>query len=222
MVSFTSEHEMFDMMRDKLGAAVISDILDGLGAREQGMRADIRPIYQGAIVVGRAYTVLTVDIFQVIDDPYGGEIEAVDSLKPNDVMVVCTNRSTRTCFWGELLSTAARARGARGIVIDGYTRDVAQITVMQFPTFATGISMVDSKGRSMVIDHGCPVNCGGVLVNRGDIVFGDIDGVVVIPKELEKEVIPLALEKVGKENLLRDELLKGAMMRDAYNKHQVL
>ncbi len=222
MVNFTNEHEMFDMMRDKLNAAVISDIVDSLGVREQAMRADIRPVYQGAIVVGRAYTVITADIFKIIDDPYGGEIEAVDSLKPNDVMVVCTHRSTRTCFWGELLSTAARARGARGIVVDGYTRDVAQITAMKFPTFATGISMVDSAGRSIVIEHGCPVNCGDVLVNTGDIVFGDIDGVVVIPKELEKEVIPLALEKVGKENLVRDELLKGAMLRDAYDKYKVL
>jgi 4-hydroxy-4-methyl-2-oxoglutarate aldolase len=222
MVTFASETEMFDMMRDKLGAAVISDILDSLGAREQAMRADIRPIYQGAIVVGRAYTTLTADIYKIIDDPYKGEIEAVDSLKPNDVMVVCTNRSTRTCFWGELLSTAARARGARGIIIDGYTRDVAQITALQFPTFATGMSVLDSANRSVVIDHGCPVNCGNVLVNTGDIIFGDIDGVVVIPQELEKKVIPLALEKVGKENLLRDELLKGAMLRDAYNKHRVL
>lgn len=222
MVNFANEKEMFDLMRDKLNAAVISDIVDSLGAREQAMRADIRPVYQGAIVVGRAYTVITADIFKIIDDPYGGEIEAVDSLKPNDVMVVCTHRSTRTCFWGELLSTAARARGARGIVVDGYTRDVAQITAMKFPTFATGISMVDSAGRSIVIEHGCPVNCGDVLVNTGDIVFGDIDGVVVIPKELEKEVIPLALEKVGKENLVRDELLKGAMLRDAYDKYKVL
>ncbi len=222
MVNFASEKEMFDTMRDKLNAAVISDIVDSLGAREQAMRADIRPVYQGAIVVGRAYTVITADIFKIIDDPYGGEIEAVDSLKPNDVMVVCTHRSTRTCFWGELLSTAARARGARGIVVDGYARDVAQITAMKFPTFATGMSVVDSAGRSIVIDHGCPVNCGDVLVNTGDIVFGDIDGVVVIPKELEKEVIPLALEKVGKENLVRNELLKGAMLRDAYDKYKVL
>ena len=222
MIKFANEQEMFDMMRDKLSAAVISDVLDSLGAREQAMRADIRPIYQGAIVVGRAYTALTVDIYQIIDDPYKGEIEAVDSLKPNDVMVVCTNRSTRTCFWGELLSTAARARGARGIVIDGYTRDVAQIIAMQFPTFAAGMSVVDSAGRSTVVDHGCPVNCGDVLVNTGDIVFGDIDGVVVIPKELEKEVIPLALEKVGKENLTRNELLKGAMLKAVYAKYGVL
>ena len=222
MVNFASEHEMFDTMRDKLSAALISDILDRLGVREQVMRADIRPVYQGAVVVGRAYPVIAADIFKITDNPYQGEIEAVDSLKPNDVMIVYTHRSKRISFWGELFSTAARARGARGIVVDGYTRDVAQITAMKFPTFATGMSVVDAAGRAMVSDHGCPASCGDVLVNPGDIVFGDIDGVVVIPKELEKEVIPLALEKAGKENLVRNALLKGAMLRDAYAKYRVL
>jgi len=222
LVDFASEQEMFDTMQDRLNAAVISDVLDSLGAREQAMRAGLCPVYPGAIVVGRAYPVISADIFETSSDPYRGEIEAVDSLKPNDVMVVCTNQSTRTCIWGELLSTAARARGARGAVIDGYTRDVAQITAMKFPVFATGTRVVDSAGRSMVIDHGCPVSCGGVLVNPGDIVFGDIDGVVAIPKELEQKVISLALEKIGKENQVRDELLRGAMLRDAYARHKVL
>ena len=222
MVAFTSEDEMFDTMRNKLYASVISDVIDRLGAREQAMSADIRPVYHGAVVVGRAYTTLTADVFEIIDDPYRKEIEAVDSLKPNDVMVAGTNQSKRTCFWGELLATAARARGARGIVIDGYIRDVAQITAMEFPAFATGMRVVDSAGRSIVIDHGCPVDCGGVKVNTGDIVFGDIDGVIVIPRELEKEVIPLALEKVGKENLVRDELRRGTLLRDAYDKYGVL
>ena len=222
MVNFASDTEMFDTMRDKLYASVISDVVDGLGARNQGMRPDVRPIYEGATVVGRAYPVLTADVYKFIDDPYGPEIDAVDSLKPNDVLVACTQRSTRTCFWGELLATAARARGSRGIVVDGTVRDVAYLTEMKFPTFATGIYMVDSAGRSIVIDHNCPVECGGVLVNPGDIIFGDVDGVVVIPREMEKEVIPLALEKVSKENQLRDELLKGTLLRDAYKKYGVL
>jgi regulator of RNase E activity RraA len=222
VVNFAGDTEMFDIMRDKLYASVISDVVDGLGARNQGMRPDVRPIYQGATVVGRAYPVLTADVYKFIDDPYGPEIDAVDSLKPNDVLVACTQRSTRTCFWGELLATAARARGSRGIVVDGTVRDVAYLTEMKFPTFATGIYMVDSAGRSIVIDHNCPVECGGVLVNPGDIIFGDVDGVVVIPREMEKEVIPLALEKVSKENQLRDELLKGTLLRDAYKKYGVL
>lgn len=175
MIDFKSEQQMFDTMRDKLYAAVISDVLDRLSAREQAMRADICPVYPGAVVVGRAYTVMSVDIFEVGDDPYRGFIEAVDSLKANDVLV-----------------------------------------------FATGRKPVDSAGRSIAIDHGCPVSCGDVLVHPGDIVFGDIDGVVVIPKELEKEVISLALEKAEKENLVRDELLKGTLVRDAYAKHKVL
>ena len=222
MVDFASEQEMFDTMQQKLNSAAISDILDSLGVREQAMRAGICPVYPGAIVVGRAYPMIAADVFEPKDDPYRGEIEAVDSLKPNDVMVVCTNQSTRTCIWGELLSTAARARGARGAVIDGYTRDVAQISAMKFPVFATGRRPVDSAGRSMVIGHGCPVSCGDVLVNPGDIVFGDIDGVVVIPRGLEQKVISLALEKVGKENQLRNDLLKGAMLADAYARHKVL
>jgi regulator of RNase E activity RraA len=121
-----------------------------------------------------------------------------------------------------LLSTAARARKARGVVLDGYTRDVAQITAMKFPVFATGMSVLDSAGRSIVIDHGCPILCGDVTVKTGDIIFGDIDGVVVIPREMEKDVVPLALEKVNRENQVRDELLKGALLRDAYDKYRTL
>jgi regulator of RNase E activity RraA len=222
MKGFSSEQEMFDTMQLNLSAALISDIVDQLGARNQAMRADVQGVYEGAVLVGRAYPVVSADIFELRDDPYRGEIEAVDALKPNDIIVVCTNRSTRTCIWGELLSTAARARGARGAVIDGYTRDVAQIRRMQFPTFATGKKIVDSAGRSIVVEHGRADECGDVLVRPGEIVFGDVDGVVVIPKELEQEVIPRALEKAGKEDLVRDELLRGAMLRDTYAKHRVL
>lgn len=222
MIDYKDDKEMFAIMQEKLCAAVISDILDYLGTREQAMRADICPIYQGAVVVGRAYPIISVDTVKISDDRYRDEIEAIDSLKANDVVVWSTNRSTHSCIWGELLSTAAQARGARGAIIDGYTRDVSQITAMKFQTFATGRKPVDSAGRSIVIDHGYSTCCGDVLVNPGDIIFGDIDGVVVIPKELEKKVIPLALEKVKKENLTRNELLKGAMLRDAYDKHKVL
>jgi len=222
MAVYKDDKAMFNIMQEKLYAAVISDTLDSLGAREQVMRADICPVYQGAVVSGRAYPVLSADTFILSDDPYRGEIEAVDALKENDVIVWGTNRSTRTCVWGELLSTAAQARGARGAIIDGYTRDVPQITAMNFPTFATGSKPVDSAGRSMVINHNCPVRCGDVLVKPGDIIFADIDGVVVIPRELEKRAIPLALEKVAKESLVRDELLRGTMLRGAYDKHKVL
>lgn len=217
-----NETGRFDLMERKLYSAVISDVLDDMGFRNQAMREDIRPLYPEAVVVGWAMPVLSTDIFEIKEEPYKGEIDAVDSLKKNDVLVACTNRSTRTGFWGELLSTASRARGARGAVIDGFTRDVRKIIEMRFPVFATGVKPVNSKGRSMVIDYNCPVECGDVLVNPGDIVFGDMDGVVVIPKEVADEVISKALEKVEKEDLTRKALLEGRLLGDVYAEYGVL
>ena len=220
--SVETDVELFDMMREKLYAAVVCDTLDKLGHRNQAMRADLRPVYDGATVVGRALTVLTADVYEPTEDPYDLEIEAVDSLAPNNVLVAATGRSTRTCFWGELLSTAAQTRGARGTVVDGYVRDVRQIAEMQYPVFAAGLKPVDSLGRSIVVGYECPVECGDVLVSPGDVVFGDVDGIVVVPKDALDELVPLALEKVAGENRTREELLKGAKLREVYDRYGVL
>jgi regulator of RNase E activity RraA len=213
---------MFQFMKERLYSAVLSDALDQAGKRDQAMRADIRPIFPEAVVVGRAHTVLSVDIYTTAENPYTVEIEAVDGLKPGSVLVAATGRSTRTCLWGELLSTAAVARGAHGAVIDGYTRDMRQIIKMQFPVFSTGMKPVDSSGRSMVMHYGCPINCGDVVVHSGDIVFGDIDGIVVIPRAIEKEVLRRAVEKVEGEDRAREDLKKGAYLKDVYAKYGVL
>jgi regulator of RNase E activity RraA len=218
----TQAQSLFDTIQTELYSGVISDILDSLGYRDQAMYASIRPVYPGAVVVGRAHTVLSSDVYAMPEDRYSMEIKAVDSLKPGDVMVASTNQSTRTCLWGELLSTAARARGARGAVIDGHTRDVRQIERMQFPVFSTGMRPVDSAGRGLVIAYGEPVVCGGVLVNPGDIIFGDIDGVVVIPKDVEEQVITGARQKVTSENRSRADLEKGDYLRDVYERYGVL
>jgi 4-hydroxy-4-methyl-2-oxoglutarate aldolase len=222
MVSFKDDLEMFQFMKTKLYSAVLSDSLDQLSLYNQVMRADIRPIYPEAMVIGRALTVLSIDVYERKDKPYELEIEAVDSLKPENVLVASTGCSTRTCFWGELLSTASQVRGSQGAVIDGYIRDVRRIINMQFPVFATGMKPVDSNGRSIVVDYNCPVNCGDVVVKSGDIIFGDIDGVVVIPKHVEKEAIEWALTKVDGENKTRDELRQGKYLRDVYEKYGVL
>jgi len=221
-MKFKNDKELFDTMEQKLYSSVVSDILDQLGYRNQAMRADINPMWPGAVVAGRAHTVLSADIYEIKENPYEKEIEAVDTLKPNDVLVAGTNRSTETSLWGELLSTACRARGARGAIIDGYTRDMVRITEMKFPVFATGTRPLDSKGRSIVIEVGRPVMCGNVLVNEGDIVLADIDGVVVIPREAEEKVIALSLEKASAEDTVRDELLKGAFLGDVFKKYGVL
>jgi len=221
-MKFKNDTELFDTIERTLYSSVVSDIVDQLGFRHQAMRADINPMWPGAVVAGRAHTVLSVDIYEVRENPYENEIAAVDSLKPNDVLVAGTNRSTETSLWGELLSTACRARGARGAVIDGYTRDLVRIEAMKFPVFATGTRPLDSKGRSMVLEYGRPVMCGDVLVHEGDIVLADVDGVIVIPREIEEKVIELSLEKASAEDTVRDELLKGALLGDVFRKYGVL
>ena len=221
-MQFKDDKELFDTMEKKLYSSVISDVVDKLGYRKQAMRADINPMWPGAVVAGRAHTCLSVDVYETKENHYAMEIEAVDTLKPNDVLVGGTNRSTETALWGELLSTASRARGARGAIVDGYTRDIVRIAEMKFPMFATGTRPLDSMGRSVVIEYGKPVMCGDVMVNEGDIVFADIDGVVVIPQAIEKEAIEAAFEKASAEDTVRDELLKGSLLGDVYKKYGVL
>lgn len=217
-----AEDRLIETMRDKLYVAVVSDILDAIGLHEQAMSAELRPIDPRMRVVGRAHTVLTTDIYERPAEPYRLEIESVDALTPGDVMVACTNGSQRTCFWGELLSTAAMARGAIGCIIDGHTRDALRIIEMGFGVFCTGFRPVDSSSRSIVVDYRVPVLCGGVLVRPGDIVFADFDGIVSIPREHLDEVVERALAKVDGENQSRAMLLEGHKLRDVYDRFGVL
>ena len=205
-----------------LYTAVVSDSLDQLGVRNQAMREYLRPLYASCKVAGWARTISCSDLYHIPDDPYSIEIEAVDSLLPGEVAVVGTQKSIRNAPWGELLSTASRARGARGAIIDGLVRDVQKIEELGFPVFASGIKPVDSMGRGCVTAYNVPVECGEVLVQPGDFVFADFDGVVVVPKLMVKEVIELASEKVRREDSSRAELMKGAYLRDVYQKYGVL
>ena len=206
----------------QLYTAVVSDSLDQLGVRQQAMREYLRPVHKGCVFAGWARTISCSDIYHIPENPYDVEIAAVDSLQPGEVAVVGTQKSLRNAPWGELLSTAAKARGARGAVIDGLVRDIAKIEEIQFPVFAAGIKPVDSMGRGMVTAYNVPVECGEVLVNPGDFVFGDFDGVVVIPGSMVKQVLELAFEKVTRENHSRAELQNGAYLRDVFAKYGVL
>jgi regulator of RNase E activity RraA len=205
-----------------LYTAVVSDSLDQLGVRNQAMREYIRPLYPSCKAAGWARTILCSDLYHIPEDPYGIEIEAVDSLLPGEIAVVGTQKSLRNAPWGELLSTASKARGARGAIIDGLVRDVQKIESLGLPVFASGIKPVDSMGRGWVTAYNLPVECGEVLVHPGDFVFADYDGAVVVPSALVPEVIALATEKVRREDSSRAELMNGAYLRDVFKKYGVL
>jgi 4-hydroxy-4-methyl-2-oxoglutarate aldolase len=207
----------------RLGAlysAVLADVLDRLGYRNQVMRAELRPLYPEAKVAGIAMTVQTVPARELApEEPYKGELAAVDALRADDVMVVS---SCEWSFWGELLSTAARYRGCRGVIIDGYTRDTQAIIAMGFPVFCRGIHPADSLGRLDVSGHDVPVVCGGVAVRPGDLVLGDYDGIVVAPREVAERAIELAEEKVRGENLVRTKLAEGMSASEAFQRYGIL
>jgi regulator of RNase E activity RraA len=202
--------------------AVSSDALDELGFRDQAMAEHLRPVGPITTFAGWARTISCVDTDHVDDDPYGLEIEAVDSILPGEVVVVSTGSSRRNAPWGELLSTAAVARGARGAVVDGLVRDVGRIQQMGFPLFAAGFKPVDSKGRGRVTAYRVPVECGGVLVQPGDLIFADLDGIVAIPADIVEDAIRLASDKARRETNTRDDLRNGAYLRTVYDKYGVL
>lgn len=213
---------LFREVETHLYTAVISDALDQLGYWNQAMREHLRPITSACCFAGWARTIAYADVYHVPEDPYGREIEAVDSILAGEVVVISTGGSKRNAPWGELLSTAALARGARGAVVDGLVRDVRRIEELGFPVFAAGIKPVDSKGRGIVIDLNVPVECAGVLVHPGDLVVADFDGVVVVPSGIVDDVLRVAKDKAGRENHSRAELLRGAYLRDVFDKYGVL
>ena len=206
----------------RLYPAVVSDCLDRIGYRDQVMKPHIRPLYPEARMAGFAMTVHCIEVEALPanpDDYYKGELQAVDSLKAGDVMVVSTCEGS---YWGELLATASRYRGAVGIVADAYTRDTQRLIEMQFPTFVSGISACDSLGRIDIDQVGVPIQCGGVTVKPDDLLLADYDGVVVVPSEVAEEAISRAEEKVSGENLVREKLADGMPVWEAFRTYGVI
>ncbi len=214
--------DQYDRLADKLYAAVISDVLDAAGRRNQVLEARVTHYLGPGVLVGRAATMLAGEQVEVEGEPYALQVEATDALRKDDVIVATTQGNEQAAFWGDLFSTAAMVRGARGLVLDGYVRDRRKIDKIGFSVFATGSRPVDSMGRLTVHAHGIPIRCGGVVVRPGDLVFAEPDGVVVVPAEIEEAVISAALEKIEKEDTVRDELAKGASLAEAWKRHGVL
>ena len=210
---------------EAFSAAILSDVLDGMGLMGQAMRPFMRPLDESSVLIGRARTGLYMPVYETRagENPYQVEIELVDDLQPGDVPVLaCNGPTTRLAPWGELLSTAAKMRGAAGCVTDGLVRDIRQIRALAFPVFHGGIGPLDTKGRGRMVERDTPVECAGVRVASGDLVFGDADGVVVIPRERAGEALERARQKLTGENHTRAELEQGTLLGDVYRKYGIL
>lgn len=222
-MSTTPVEITLDLMRQSLTAAVVSDALDGLGHRRHSPLIPMRPMTVcDRVLVGRCKTSLWADMAHLDPQPYELELAAVDSCLPDEILICAASGSNRSGIWGELLSTAAKNRGCVGAIIDGMVRDVRQMTKMDFPVWARGTNLLDSLHRQRVIDIDVVVEIDGIEFRPGELVIADIDGIVVVPRELETEAIRRAWEKVHAENITRDAIRGGMLASEAYRKYGVL
>ena len=223
-MEFKNEIEMFEFMEKYFYAGALSDILDEMGCRECAVspHAMIRPLYPDAVCAGRVRTLLNAPARTGTEDPYRIAIEVIDSLKPGEVCMASSDKPIETGIMGELSAMAMAKRGGRGCIVDGFTRDARKIIQRRFPVFARGVSPIDTTERVMVVDYDCPVVIGGRRAFSGQIVFADLDGIILIPKDVEMEVILEAAKRVNVETEIRGNLGEGATMRDMWDKYHVL
>lgn len=208
MLPWRDDVELFALMRQKLFTAVVGDILDEMGLLHQFLPRSIRPLRDDMVVAGRAMTVLEEDTTS--SKPFGMMLEALDDLKPDEVYFA-TGGSPIYAMWGGLMSARAMRLGAAGAVLNGCSRDTREIRELNFPTFSMGPYAQDQRGRGQVVDFRVPVQIGRVKIGPGDIVFGDIDGVLIIPRAAEEEALMRALDKVAKESQVRTAIARDGM-----------
>jgi 4-hydroxy-4-methyl-2-oxoglutarate aldolase len=223
------EDVVFSTLRDKLFTAVVGDVLDKMGWRRQFLPQAIHPLTPEMKVIGRAMPVLEADIFDdsahspagATAKPVGLMLEALDDLRPNEVYVA-TGGSFRYAFWGELMSTRARYLRAAGAVLNGFVRDAAGIEALGFPTFSRGLYAQDQRPRGKVIDFRVSIEIEGVRIAPGDLIFGDREGVLVIPSQVAADAIQAALEQASTENRVATAIRHGMGARQAFETFGVL
>ena len=230
MTAFDNDAALFAALRDNLFTAVVGDVLDKLGYRKQFLPQAIGPLRSDMRIVGRAMTVLEADVFDEIaetskgplgKEPFGLMMEALDDLKPGEVYIA-TGASLKYALWGELMSTRAIHLQAAGAVLNGFVRDANGIEALNFPTFCCGIYAQDQGPRGKVIDFRVPIEIDGIRVNPGDLLFGDREGILVIPSSVEQETVEKALEKASTENKVASAIKKGMSAREAFDTFGVL
>jgi regulator of RNase E activity RraA len=216
-----NDSELFEIARRELFSSVVGDAMDRLGLQRQYLPPGIHPLSPDMSLIGRAMPVLEADIFEEPEKPFGLMFEALDDLKQDEVYL-CVGGSPRYAMWGENMSTRAMKLGAAGAVLSSYARDTHGIVGMGFPTFALGSYGQDQAPRGMVIDFRCKVEIEGVVIRTGDIIVGDVDGVLVVPNEAEEEVFSKSIEKARGEKLVMEALKGGMSAVEAYAKFGIM
>ena len=225
-----NDEELFAIVRKELYTAVVGDIMDKMQFLHQFLPPEIQPLKKDMFLVGRAMTVLEADSFEELSSsgnnpflarPFGLMLEALDDLKENEVYI-CTGSSPNYALWGELMSTRAKKLGAAGAVVNGYSRDTNGILIMDFPTFSYGSYAQDQAPRGKVIDFRVTIEMNGVRINPGDIVIGDIDGVCIVPRQIEVEVFSAAIEKARGEKTVQKAIQNGMSAVEAFAKYGIM
>ncbi|MCY4780642.1 RraA family protein [Sphingobacterium sp. UT-1RO-CII-1] len=229
-LEWSNDKELFALVRRELFTAVIGDIMDKMGMFHQFLGADIQPLRDDMFVVGRAMTVLEADVCSlgestsknpVLAKTFGYMLEALDDLKEDEIYI-CSGSSPEYAVWGEIMSARAKMLGGAGAVVNGYSRDTTGILALDFPCFSLGRYAQDQAPRGKVIDWRVPIYFNNILINDGDILIGDIDGVCVVPKEHEAEIFTRALEKARSEKVVLQKVLEGMGAKDAFDKYGIM
>lgn len=221
------DNRLFDVIRKDLFTAVIGDVLDAMGHRSQFLPQPIKPLVAGTRIVGRAMPVLEADYLTgsgagpLADRQFGVMFDALDSLRPGEIYMA-SGASPDYALWGGLMSARARHLGAAGAILDGYVRDTGEIRKLGLATFCRGSFAQDQGVRGKVVDFRLPVCFGNALVTPGDLIFGDDEGVLVIPQSVEREAVEAALAKVSVESEVAAAIKGGMSTVEAFRKFGVM
>jgi regulator of RNase E activity RraA len=220
-MEWKSDAELFALCIRELYTPVVGDILDDLGYTRQFLPQPVQPLREEMKLAGRAMPVLMIDVFGKQEKPFGLLTEALDQLQPGEIYIA-SGGDMRCAYWGEILTATAKKRGAVGAVINGFHRDTPKVLEQNWPVFSRGRFAQDSGVRTQVAAYRCPIEIGQVTIEPGDLVYGDLDGVVIVPKKVEGEVIEKALAKARGEKLVRKEIEAGMSSTAAFKKYGIL
>ena len=221
MIEWKSDKELFDLIKTELYTPVVGDVLDKYGKIHQFLPPQIQPMRDTDIIVGRAMPAIITDVYGPQVKPFGLLTESLDQLEQGEVFIA-SGGAMRCAYWGEILAVTSKKRGAVGAIVNGYHRDTLMILKQSWPVFSRGRFGQDSSIRTIVSNYRCPLEIEGVWINSGDLVFADLDGVLIIPKELEERVIKEAIVKARTEKTVLEEIKKGMSSTEAFKRYRVL